>query len=284
MRVAIVSRGGVVAARQMAPLPAGGEPTALASTLRDLLSNLERMGPLPQDFVGVAIPGIWDRATSIMRKAVNLPALEGVNIRTFFEETLQRSAVIEVDVNAACWAQWRQLSPAPNRFAYLSLGTGIGGAVILDGQLIRHTHGGAGHFGFLIVDTSAEATKSGHCAPGSLSAVASGPALQALSGLDTRSPIEARGTLSRQAIETAARGLAVGILQIVQIYMPDVLMLGGGVIDHQPELVEAVKAAFAKRRNLLTPEQFRIEKAPLCSDEAGAVGAALLAIARWAGN
>lgn len=301
IRMAVVSRGGVIAARVAAQTPPQGEPTALRETIRQLVHSLKQMCPLPQDFVGVALPGIWDRASGVMKTAVNLPALQGVNVRTFFEEALERSPVIESDVNAAGWAQWRQLNPPPARFAYLSLGTGIGGSVILDGNLVRHTNGGAGHFGFLIVESDLLSHESAEALPtestgagegtivkqrvaGSLSDVASGPALQAASGLDRRTPSEARGTLSADVVERAAEGLAVAVLQIVHIYMPDVLVLGGGVVDHHPQIVERTQAAFERRRSILTPEHFRIEKAKLPTDEAGAVGAALLALARWVGN
>lgn len=283
VRMAVVSRGGVVAARVTAPLRNQGDPDALKATLHDLLGQLERMCPLPADFVGIAIPGIWERSSGIMRTAVNLPRLVGVNIREFFETTLQRNAVIDTDVNAAAWAQWRQLNPSPARFAYLSLGTGVGGAVILDGQLVRHTNGGAGHFGFLIVNP-ADTQQTPHYVPGSLSAIASGPALQAASGTDARSPLEHRGVLSSEALKRGGEALAIGIVQIVHMYMPDVIVLGGGVVDHHPQLVDETQKAFESRRTRLTPEAFHIERAKLPSDEAGVVGAALLALARWGGN
>lgn len=284
-RMAVVSRGGVIAARASAPTPAGGEPAALAQVLQQLLRQLEQMCPLPTDFVGVALPGIWDRASGVMRTAVNLPALEGLNVREFFENALGRAPLIESDVNAAGWGQWRQLQPAPARFAYLSIGTGIGGSVILDGHLVRHTNGGAGHLGFLIVEPEAAGEgEQTQRVPGSLHEVASGPALHAGSGLDARTPTQTRGTLSEEAVARAARGLAIATLQIVHMYLPDLLVLGGGVVDHHPQLVERTREAFDTRRSMLTPSHFEIQQAKLPTDEAGAIGAALLALARWSGG
>ena len=107
--------------------------------------------------VGIAMPGIWDRQTGVMQRALNLPRLEGTDVVRLFERALRRPVRVETDVNAAGWAQWRAIRPCPLRFVYLSIGTGVGGSVILDGQLLRHTRGGAGHLGHLIVDTAADA-------------------------------------------------------------------------------------------------------------------------------
>lgn len=250
------------------PLPSEGDPKQLSQTVVELTKQVSpNKTGCSTSAVCVALPGIWDRQTGIMQQAVNLPRLEGVNIQQLFEEALTCPVLVETDVNAAAWGQWRRLCSNPQRFVYLSLGTGVGGAVILDGKLLRHTHGGAGHFGFLIVDTAPDAPSDISGIPGSLSALAAGSALR-LAAADQ----------SSHGIIDIGMGLAIALVQLVHIYAPDTIALGGGVIDHHPAIVDHARAAFQRYQSRLIPTDPLIIRAPLVSAEAGVIGAALLAL------
>jgi predicted NBD/HSP70 family sugar kinase len=83
-------------------------------------------------------------------------------------------------------------------------------------------------------------------------------------------------------IDRAARALAIGLQQLAHIYAPEVIALGGGVIDHHPELVAQTATHFAEHRSRLIPAALRIIRAPLSTREAGVIGAALLALGRGA--
>lgn len=263
IRAGLVSAEGRILCSASAPTPADGSPDELRSAVRQLAAQVR--GGEPIAAAGVALPGIWDRATGVMRRAVNLPRLEGVDIAALLEDALQTRPLIESDVNAAGWAQWKRREGEPtSRFLYLSLGTGVGGCVILDGQIVRHTNGGAGHFGFLIVDPSPAAPLGRDGVRGSLASCI------AAADLDT-SP----------GLAAAADALAVAIWQIAHIYLPGVILLGGGVIDGWLQLVDATGVAFAQRcggraAGLIAPDPF-IERASLKSNEAGVIGAALMA-------
>jgi glucokinase len=278
IRVAAVTPDGCILARREAPLPPDGDPdplrTRVGALAREIIDELQNE---PQA-VGVALPGIWDRRTGIMQRAINLPRLEGVDLRDLFATACGAAVVLDTDVNAAIWGQWHALTPRPERLVYLSLGTGVGGAVILDGQIVRHTRGGAGHFGFLVVDTSPDAPAGHTGVPGCLSAIAAGPALHpAASGEADFGALDAE-PLPEAVLERAAAGLAVACVQLAHIYVPDLILLGGGVIDHHPELVDRARAAFACYTSKLIPADLPIERAPLLTQQAGVIGAALLAL------
>jgi len=264
-RVASVAGDGRILASVICDTPRDGEPEALAESLWSAADRLQSGAPAGP--AGVALPGLWDRATGVMERAVNVPLLEGRDLRSYFATVLRRPVFVETDVIAAAWAQWQALTPRPARFLYLSLGTGVGGCVILDGQIVRHTHEGAGHFGFLIVDTAPDAPAGRNGVPGCLSAAVSG---QALEQAGSRMP------------PRAAEGLAVGLHQLTHIYAPDVIALGGGVIDNHPKLVTEARQAFERRRTGLVPNGMQIVDAPLDSHDAGVIGVA--ALARAAGG
>ncbi len=281
VRAALVSGDGVLIEHVESPLPPDGDPVLLGPLLREQMQRVLGSRVAAPAAVGVAVPGIWDRQTGIMQRALNLPKLEGINVVQLLEQALERPVWVEIDVNAAAWAQWHALQPTPARFIYLSLGTGVGGGVILDGQLVRHTHGGPGHFGHLIVDTSADAPQCRCGARGCLEALVSGPALARgrRQNPERQRRAHEHGPAAQHDIHTAGRALGIGLLQLAVIYAPDVIAVGGGVIDHEPGLLARACGLFRQLAGTLVPAGLRIETARLSTDRAGVIGAALLALA-----
>ncbi len=274
--VGVVSADGDLRSLVDARIPERGAPEALAEVVRTgAQSAIDQAGVQPERF-GVALPGVWDRTTAVMKRAVNLPLLEGTDLRALFTGALGATPHLDADVNAAGWAQWRAIEPTPTRFLYLSLGTGVGGCVVLDGQLIKHTRGGAGHFGFLIVDTAPDAPAGRNEVPGCLSAFASGPSLQALAS-GSEDPLESYVPLTDDVLDVASQALAIGLLQIIHIYAPNQIVLGGGVIDHHAELVTRTRDELMRRKTSLVPEALRLDQGKLPTKTAGVIGAALLA-------
>lgn len=267
VRAALVSADNSVRAHRAAPTPAGGEPQPLAALLQRLTAELRSHAEslawlLPQDdAVGVCLPGILDPARRLMRHAVNLPRLQHVDVAALCSAAIGRRVVLETDVNAAALAQWQALPDPVPRFLYLSLGTGVGGAVILNGQILRHTNGGAGHFGFLVADTGPHATARLTGLPGCLSEYLSGRVLR-----------DAEANTRRRAAEA----LAVALSQLTHLYAPDVIALGGGGVEHEPWLLPAALEAFQRLPSpiIVAP---RVLAGALSSDAAGVVGAALAA-------
>lgn len=256
-RAAVVSRSASILRTQREPTPADGDPQQLAATLSRLVAAVSRGEESASRPAGVALPGIWDRGSGRMLRANNLPRLAGVDLIGYFGAVLRRPFVLETDVNAAGWAQWRACSPQPARFVYLSIGTGVGGAAIVDGALLREEDGGAGHFGDIVVDDSPDAPAGRTGVRGGLEAV-------------VRLALE-RARQDPGAIPGAAAAVACGLREITLRLAPDTVALGGGVLDHVVDFFELVAAA-------TTDLPVRLVRAPLRSDEAGVTGAALLAL------
>ncbi len=222
--------------------------------------------PTSRETIGIGLPGIIDPRTGAMRCAVNLPFLEGSDVAAMLRKALRSTVQIEIDVNAAAFAQWRRHRDRPQRFAYLSIGTGIGVGVVLDGQLIRHTDGGAGHWGHIPVDTSRAAPVCRCGARGCLEAVSAGPLWDRTDSSTSDAP------------DQRITALAIGCLQIAAVYAPDLIAFGGGLVDHRPELIQAVAHRVGNLSGTANPPSMAIERAILSSDEAGVIGAALLTI------
>lgn len=257
VRAGLVSAAGELLRRASRATPEGGEPGRLCELIRELVDEVREGAAVAR--VGVALPGLRDASTGVMLRAVNLPRLEGTAPGALLEAALGCTVRVEGDMNAAGFAQWRRLGQ-PARFAYLTLGTGAGAAVILEGTIVRHTRGSGGHLGHLVVDTAADAPVCGCGLRGCLEAVVCGAARGGAAGWRER----------------AAAGLAVGLAHLAHIYAPEVVAVGGGVVEHHPALFDDAAARFGAFRSALAPGGLRIVRAPLTSDDAGLIGAALL--------
>lgn len=277
-RVGVVGRNGVVTLARAFESPAHGSiaeySRRLASTaneLREALTNTGSSAQLNGSVCGVAVPGIVDVASTSMMRAVNLPVLEGVSIREFVAEALGvRNVVVRNDVGCAGLAQWKAARPAypdATRFAYLSIGTGVAACVILDGVVVSHTRGGPGHIGHMVVDSSADAPRCRCGGRGCLEALVGGWA----------SPKTGVAVGTYDAARRSA-ALAIGIANLASIYAPDLILLGGGVVDHDTHLVDDARREFESRRTDVMSSGLVVATAMIKSDMAGLIGAALTCI------
>lgn len=259
VRVAIIDSSGRILAQRKAPTPDDGEPRPLLQ----MINTFARELPLPTaGYAGVGLPGRLDTRSKIVEAAVNLPRLEGVNIYDGITHAVGRPLAIRSDVATAAFAQWRVLADPPMRFVYLTVGTGVGGVAIIQGAIMDARERGPAQFGHVIVDTSDDAPECRCGARGCLEACISGPALAG-------KPFTARHVTQ----------LRIGLTQFAHLWAPQVIALGGGVIDHQPALVDRAAAELRDYQGRLVPPDLEIRRGSLRSDDAGVIGAGLLALA-----
>ena len=271
VRAGVVDELGTALSLAALPTPPAGEPTALAEVVARLVAEVGTHAAATTNRIGIGLPGVREPRTQVMLRAVNLPRLEGVDIRDLFERRLKCPVALETDVNAAGFAQWRSAAsldtaahaPLPDRFVYLSLGTGVGGSVILAGHIVRHTRGGPGHLGHLVVDSSRTAPLCRCGMHGCLEAVVQS--------------FTERGVSGNFDLAGLVHGLTIGVVQVAHLYAPDEIRLGGGVIDNHPHVPDLVRNDLGRIGGTLIPPTLRIERASLPSDRAGVIGAALLA-------
>lgn len=264
IRAAVVRESGRIIAASKSATPSNGDPAALREAICRLISQLPPQPHTLAGSVGVAIPGRLAADGRTMSRAVNLPALEGVDVAALLEEAVGRPVALRSDVSMAGLAVWSSLpTPRPMRFVYLSLGTGVGGVAIIDGRLVDSHAGGPAQFGHLIVNTSESALPCRCGARGCLEAYVCGAAL-------------GRQSPATGPEHSPARALAIGLQQLSHLWAPDVITIGGGVIEYHPGLISEAEALLAQRRGSLTPSSMTIALSPLRSDDAGVIGAAML--------
>lgn len=313
-RVGLVDVDGALADARKWRTPSGAGGRDLLDRIADAISTLAASGRAPTA-LGLAVPGALDDRRSKIVRAVNLPFLQNVPLGEELSRRTGLPVVIETDVAAAAWGEyaagWRQAcrpggrrgadtaqaadtaageagtaAQRPPRFVFVGVGTGIGAAAILDGQIVRHTHGGAGHVGQMIVDASDDAPLGRCGGHGTLEAAASGPALERAaeaSGLPAslvalEQMCQAGDTNAIGVVSRAARFLAVGLVNVACLYAPDEIVVGGGAAGALPQLVTRAAADVRRLGGDMVPPTMIVRPTYL-GDDAGVVGVALLAAA-----
>ena len=167
------------------------------------------------DAVGVSAPGPLDPVTGVIRDAPNLPGWHEVPIRARLERAFGRPVRLENDANAAALAEWRFGAGRGSRaFAFLTMSTGVGAGLVLDGRLYRGARFGAGEIGHIPVVPDGRACACG--LRGCLEAYTGGAALAARIredlGAGATSAIRelARGDLGADQRAHVGRGAARG--------------------------------------------------------------------------
>jgi glucokinase len=255
----------------------------------------------PPAALGIGVPGLVD-GDDLVRFTPNLPGVAGTPLGDALRSALPETKVwIGNDANAACWSEFERGAGAGYRHMLMvTIGTGIGGGVISGGQLFEGANRFAGEFGHMVVDPAGRrcpcgkqgcweryASGAGLGYLGREAAMAgSAPRLVELAGED---PEAVRGEhVSRAAAAGDGPALeimdrfgwwvALGLANLVNALDPEVIVIGGGLVDAGDLLLEPVRRSFAE---LVEAGDLRpavpIVAATL-GPQAGAVGAALLAV------
>lgn len=277
VKAASVSENGVVLDR-VDGHTRDGEPGAFAATARALVEDLEtRRGETPS-WMGVAAPGLVARDG---RSVASMPAGKLAGLRGLvWQEALASGVPVRVmnDAHAALVAEtWKGAAAGCHDAVLLTLGTGVGGAILSGGRLVEGHIGRAGHLGHVCLDPDGPASIAGM--PGSLEhAIGNGSLAERSKGrfTDTRALVEAHRAGDPEASEVWLRSvwvLACAIGSIVNAVDPEAVILGGGIALAGPALFEPL-AKFMDRVEW-RPLDSRVRVVPASlGDVAGALGAA----------
>lgn len=293
-----VSEAGEVIAEQRVPSPAQN-PELMASTVAGLIQSVTaEVGEVVA--IGVAAAGFINLDRSRVLYAPNLN-WRNEPLQQKISERIGRAVVVENDANAAGWAEFRFGAAREfNSMAMLTLGTGVGGAVVDGGKLMRGGFGIAGELGHVTVER--DGLRCGCGRLGCVEQYASGTALlrSANELADSSDPLgqrlrelrnqagELTGHQAYQAIsekdpgalmliERAAEHLACAMASMVAVLDPEVFVIGGGLSELGEILLEPLRVELTKQ---LPANGFRplaqVVRAQF-SNQAGVIGAAELA-------
>jgi len=288
---ALVRPDGSIAAAQHVPTPAAeGARAVLEATLaagRSVLDTAAAQG-VEVLAAGVGAAGHVDHGRGvIMYAAGTLPGWAGTELRGALQAAFGLPVAVDNDVNAMALGEARfGAGRSFSHALYLTVGTGIGGAVVHGGELWRGHSWTAGEIGHLVIDWNGERRCS--CgASGHLEAYAAGPAIAAryaaLAGLDLPLDLyavaqraEAGDAIARQAISEGAQILGLALGGLLNVLDPQALVIGGGVTQLGGRWWQPLEAAL-RANPMPGPARIVLRHAQL-GMEAVLIGAAWLAL------
>jgi glucokinase len=274
----IVDRDGRVERRRENPTPVKSQDELLRG-LDDAVSEL-----LDDDIaaIGFGIPSPIDQATGRAMQAVNIPLDASVPFRERMADKFGRPVGIENDANAATYAEFHFGAGREARtIVMLTLGTGCGGGAVIDGALYR----GWAEFGHIVVvydgiPCQGTCTGRGHLEP-YVTGLAATKLAQAEFGpaVDSHRLVRLAGEGDERAIDILAgigRHLGAGIGSLVNIFNPELCVIGGGFAAAGDFILEPAREIVAREGLAGAGKRVRIVRAEL-GTAAGLIGAALVA-------
>lgn len=244
---------------------------------------------LPADAVGIGVPSVVDFATGMLRSSVNIP-LQNVALRTLLRERLGVPVFVDNDATVAAVAE--AFGPDGTidvrHLVMLTVGTGVGGGIVIDGRVFRGATGAAAELGHILIGARLEdgaPAPEGFPQPGSLERLASGR-----HGLDELAA--ARGLTDGPGAVTAAKAgdergleclrivgerLGIGIANVINTFDPEAVVVGGGAGSAAGELLLGPARDVAWRYTLPGVGTKTEIRGARYGPEAGVLGAAVMA-------
>lgn len=300
LRFAIVDPNGQIYGREMQATPRAEDPGEIVDALVDAVKECE--GKTKEKggrilAVSVVVPGTVDLPDGVVVTAPNLPSLDGFNLKAALERELKWPVIIENDANAAALGEmWRGAGRGYRTLICVTLGTGVGGGIILDGKLWRGVDGSAAEIGHIGVDPFG-GVRCNCGSYGCLEVYASATAivrmtrealtrypnssLQHIEELTSAKVYEAGVAGDELALEVFRRMgvyLGIGLANLVNILNPEIVVIGGGLSNGWSLFENHMKQQVIERAFPIPGRRVKIVKAE-CGDDAGLLGAAKLAFA-----
>ena len=249
-KIGVVGEDGGILRRTTIPTRTGSDPARLVDAIAgELKSMLDAMTDERNQVaaIGISVAGFLDREHTMMIANANLPALREFPLRRAFEERFELACHLEVDSNASTVAEYRYgTGRGVSRLFGLTVGTGVGGGVIIGGKLLRFTGECAGDVAHIIVEPGGRKCTCG--ARGCLEAMICSAALSERAG--SRAPSEIiraakTGEASAvQALQATGRLLGLGLASLSPIFAPEKFVIGGGIAAAGDLLVDPARESF----------------------------------------
>ncbi|HEY0426691.1 MAG TPA: ROK family protein [Pyrinomonadaceae bacterium] len=295
LRMAAIDREGGVLYRTRRETPRGdGADKILQAIVESANECRENCVDVQIKAISAAVPGAVDVANGLIITAPNLPALNDFPIVEALEKALGVEAILENDANAAAIGEnWLGASKNFKNSIFVTLGTGIGGGIIIDGKILRGVGGMAGEIGHISVEADGVPCRCGSC--GCVEQYASASAIvriaKELAAQYPASTLKMSADLTASEVFEAGKNddalalevfrqvgfyLGVAITSLINILNPEIVVIGGGASAgwelFSPHMCKTIRErAYGGRY-----EQTKIARGKL-GDDAGILGAAHLA-------
>ena len=309
-RAGVIDRQGRLLWQNRVANAAGATQGELLAAAGSLLREAKgQAGRRPVAGAGIALAGSIDAATGMLLASPNLPALNGVTLAEAWGPLLGAPVWVGNDANLAALGEYYYGAGRPNTpqgrpartLVYVTFSTGVGAGIVDRGDVFAGASGAAGEVGHMVIDSRADAPPCACGNSGCLEALASGTAIgrsaqarlgDATPGSPLHQAYEANAAITGEtvfaaaaqgdpiaaaAVEAAAGAIIIGLGNVLNIFNPDVVVLGGGVTQGllSLNLLESIETGMRRRGISSGHRDFRLATATF-GDSQGMVGAASL--------
>ena len=311
VRAAVVDARGALAGFVSNPTEADRGPAhVIRRVLHTLDASLAAASHRLSDMraIGVGAPGPLDWRTGVVHRSPNLPGWRNVPLAALLRDATERPVYVDNDANGAALAEFAYGANAGvDNMAYITVSTGVGGGLILNGELWHGVYGSAGEIGHMTVDYNGPQCGCGNV--GDVEAIASGPHLAAwvaaqiragretsladrldetgaLSGRDVVEAARDGDELATQALQRAGRAVGFAVVNLTHVLNLELAIVGGGIARAGELLLDPIRRTVERYALPGTASDLRVEPWSLHEDVGllGAAAAARQRIARASGD
>lgn len=229
--------------------------------------------------IGIGSPGTVDYENGIVLYPPNLPGWKEINLKKIIGEEFKITTYVDNDANCAALAEAKYgAGIGIKNFVYITLSTGIGGGIIIDGKLYRGIKGAAGEVGHISIMKDGKKCSCGKY--GHLEGLAAGGAIHrhyGVTAIEVAKGAKEHKSWAFKIINEVADIIGLGFANIVNILNPELIVVGGGLSNMGETLLQPIRFALKKYALPLPYESVKIVKAKLGA-RAGLQGAISLCL------
>ena len=298
LRVALLNSDGVILDKRKEATHASRGWKNVVERLAAAISSQRKIAiqrGLDVTTVGVGAPGVIRMDMGVVVKSPNFPDWNNLPLRELLEKALHIPVFIENDANAAALGeQWRGAGRGIGSMILLTLGTGVGGGIVLNDKVWHGADGMAGEIGHMTLIPDGRSCTCGNTGCLEMYASARGivqsyceelgksipkplPVLKEVTSENVYQAARNDDPIAQRVMKDMGRMLGIGIANLINIFNPQMIVIGGGVRDAWPLFISATREEIMKRAFQVPAERTEIVPS-LLGDDAGVVGAAAVAL------
>jgi glucokinase len=259
------------------PSNADQGPKAVRKALGEAIAHF-RLSGIEFGAVGVGCAGSVDHDKGVVRSSPNFSDWKDVSIRQWIQEDFNVPSIVENDANCAVYGEWKMGGADEwNNVILLTLGTGIGGGIVLNRQLFRGSTGTGGELGHMSIHAHGKKCQCGNT--GCFERYCSASALIEKAGGISAKEIFSRESEPkfREIVDHFLHDFKIGVTSLANIFDPDCILLGGGMSQGVALHLDEIRSWVKEHAFSAVGKHVKIEMTQH-KNLSGAIGAALLAL------
>jgi len=277
IKIGVVSERGEIVEKKKIPTPKNAGYKVIIEGIREYLGKWKILG------IGVGLPGLINTEKGVVHRITNIKGWNNVPLQKLIEKAVKLPAKIDNDVNCMAFAEaiFGNAKGKKNVFG-ITLGTGVGGGIVIDGKIYRGANFTAGEVGHVTVDKNGPKCNCGN--RGCLETIAGNKRILSrakaigINSLEELNSAAMKGNKKAKKIwEETGECIGIVLAGVVNILNPELISIGGGVANAGDLIMKSIRKTVKNRAISVARDSVKIEFSKLGND-AGILGAAALVL------